>query len=157
MESKENCGARTNRGWYFLCGASFLLSAAAIVLAAVIGACPGGIETAAGSQVPMKCYWTEKAVILMSVLPALLSLIQMKVKEKNGRAALSAALFLSAVLIIILTTGAGIGVCAGEGMRCAAMALAVRIDMILLAISAGAQLIYALGKSGKPKRGFSSC
>lgn len=140
--------------WIVLSVLSLAASAAPLLVAVIIGACSAGIETAMGTTVPMKCHWTVQAVIIISILPVIVSILQLIMADKRGRRYLALVLFISAALIFLITTNAGIGICSTAGMTCGTMALGVRIAMVILAVLSIVQLVRAPGAKDKPKRRF---
>ena len=131
-----------------------LVSAAAILITMCTGPCTGKIETAAGGEVPMKCVWAAKAVIMVSVLPVCISVSQFFVKSGNTLRLTAVLLMICSIVIIIITSSAGIGVCEAEGMKCGKMAMLVRADMTALLIISFFEIFLAGRDSGKPKYGF---
>lgn len=140
--------------WIVLSALSLAAAVAALLITVIIGACSAGIETAMGTAVPMKCHWTARTVTMISILPVIVSILQFTMDDKRGRRCLALVLLISAVLIFLITTNAGIGICAAKGMACGTMALAVRIDMVILAVISIVQLVRAPAAKDKPKRRF---
>lgn len=143
-----------SREWAILSILALAVSAGLLIAVLLTGACSGSIETAAGSQVPMKCHWTFKAVCLSAWIPIILSLLQVFLKGKSGRRVSAAVLFVSALILFLLTTEVGIGICEAEGMACGRLALAVRLGTIVLAVLAVVQFARAEDKTKGPKRRF---
>ncbi|MCB6993583.1 DUF4418 family protein [bacterium 210820-DFI.6.37] len=142
------------RVWCLLGALAFVVSIASIMSAVFIGACSCGIETAAGSQVPMKCFWTERTVLFVSIIPAAIAACQIFIKEKTAGYISAISLLICSVVIILITCDKGIGVCDGEGMNCKIMAICVRLNMVFLAVISIIQLFYAGKRRNIPKRGF---
>lgn len=78
--------------------------------------CTGMLETAAGKQVHMKCYYTSVVLILLAVLLLVNAILCMVKREKVVSGIMAVAI--SVVVFLILNDSVGIGVCANPDMAC---------------------------------------
>lgn len=93
-----------------------MLGMAAVAL--LLGPCTGVIETEAGSTVPMKCHWTYLVIEIFGVAGAVIALLALLAKSKEGRRLSAAAVLVVFVAMLFALSPAGIGTCAAEGMKC---------------------------------------
>ncbi|MCI8319589.1 MAG: DUF4418 family protein [Dorea sp.] len=85
-------------------------------------ACKGLLKLADRSTIPMKCTYTEKAWAFIGVLILILAVENMLQNRLTGFAYIA----IGVSMIVITISGIGIGVCAKEGMACAATSLWMR-------------------------------
>lgn len=113
------------------------------------------IETAAGGTVPMKCHWTFIAtsfVAIIGIVTALLALID---STKEGRRTAAIATAVSTLVVILLTSPLGIGLCGNADMHCHQTALVVWIASGISLIAAIIQIAKADPNAATlPKRGL---
>ncbi len=88
--------------WYILCVVVILISLISFVINLATGACTGSIETAAGDQVPMKCYWTVKMVTYAMLIPALMSVTAIILRDHKASVACAVAVILISLFMLSL-------------------------------------------------------
>ena len=137
--------------WKLTAAAAMSCSAAAIAFAVVAGGCDGMIETTQGNQLPMKCHWTMIAAGLVSIIALVCSLMELFVHETAGRRALATVLGMNAVVLFLIPSAYGIGVCAMDGMSCHTMATGLKVISLCLLMTALVQLVRS-GKKDAPTR-----
>ncbi|WP_251230906.1 DUF4418 family protein [Adlercreutzia aquisgranensis] len=124
-----------------------LMVVAAVAAAVAVAAsfswalpCAGVLELANGNAVPMRCAWTQRAVVLLGAV-LVCAAIGAAVTGKGG----SWAVGLLAVAMIAVTfdTVAGIGVCKSE-MACWTMAAWVRGCAAVALVAAAASAVAPL-------------
>lgn len=130
-----------NRNWYGLCIAMIVISVAAFVIGLATGACTGSIETAAGAQVPMKCYWTIRITAFAMLIPAVMSAVNIVLKNRAASAAAAAAIILVSLLMLFIMSDMGIGICATAGMHCKITAGIMRAASVLMMVLAVIQVL----------------
>ena len=79
--------------------------------------CKATVPTASGGAVPMKCFWTARAVLGNGGMIAFAGLLLLFVKTPGVRLGAALAPF-SAGLLAVMTPHGLIGVCPGETMAC---------------------------------------
>jgi hypothetical protein len=89
----------------------------ALVPAVIFPVCKNGIETAHGTTVPMRCYWTGRAEIGVGVVLAICGLFLLLLRRAHTRAGVALAVPLIAALGIALPAGL-IGGCTMATMPC---------------------------------------
>ena len=108
-----------------------LSSVTAIIMAAIsliaffaIDACPM-IETAAGGSVPMKCHWAFTAESWIGLIGITTGLLCATAKTMEGRRIAALTTLVVAVIVIMILTPAGIGICAHDDSSCHGPAYAI--------------------------------
>ena len=134
-----------------------IIGVVAIVLGFLVGAVPHYIfpvcqyfgmliETAAGKQVPMKCYWTGNAEIALGAMIVITGLLLIVGKQKESRMLLGVVLGALGVMVALMPTYL-IGVCATLDHPCHAGTqpalillgvITIIVGMIAIATSRGA-------------------
>lgn len=95
--------------------------------------CEGMIETAKGMEVPMKCHWTDVALLYLAVATIVVGIANI---IKNSKSTLE-LIGMGALTIAITMNNVGIGVCKMEGMACHTMktfAIVIGVVFIVLGI-----------------------
>lgn len=95
--------------------------------------CEGMIETAKGMEVPMKCHWTDVALLYLAVATIVVGIANI---IKNSKSILE-LIGMGALAIAITMNTVGIGVCKMEGMACHTMktfAIVIGVVFIVLGI-----------------------
>lgn len=95
--------------------------------------CEGMIETAKGMEVPMKCHWTDVALLYLAVATIVVGIANI-IKDSKSTLELIGMGVLS---IAITMNNVGIGVCKMEGMACHTMktfAIVIGVVFIVLGI-----------------------
>lgn len=95
--------------------------------------CEGMIETAKGMEVPMKCHWTDVALLYLAVATIVVGIANI---IKNSKSILE-LIGMGALTIAITMNNVGIGVCKMEGMACHTMktfAIVIGVVFIVLGI-----------------------
>ena len=95
--------------------------------------CEGMIETAKGMEVPMKCHWTDVALLYLAVATIVVGIANI---IKNSKSTLE-LIGMGALIITITMNNVGIGVCKMEGMACHTMktfAIVIGVVFIVLGI-----------------------
>lgn len=95
--------------------------------------CEGMIETAKGMEVPMKCHWTDVALLYLAVATIVVGIANI---IKNSKSTLE-LIGMGALIITITMNTVGIGVCKMEGMACHTMktfAIVIGVVFIVLGI-----------------------
>jgi hypothetical protein len=97
-----------------------------VILAILIGVVPfffncehdgKALTLADGRQVPMKCYWTARASLVVAILVLALGLLLAFSRQQETRRALALLGAIAGVLVILLPTWL-IGVCQHPGASC---------------------------------------
>lgn len=95
--------------------------------------CEGMIETANGMEVPMKCHWTDVALLYLAVATIVVGIANI---IKNSKSTLE-LIGMGVLSIAITMNNVGIGVCKMEGMACHTMktfAIVIGVVFIVLGI-----------------------
>lgn len=95
--------------------------------------CEGMIETAKGMEVPMKCHWTDVALLYLAVATIVVGIANI---IKNSKSILE-LIGMGVLAIAITMNTVGIGVCKMEGMACHTMktfAIVIGVVFIVLGI-----------------------
>lgn len=95
--------------------------------------CDGMIETAKGMEVPMKCHWTDVALLYLAVATIVVGIANI---IKNSKSTLE-LIGMGVLSIAITMNNVGIGVCKMEGMACHTMktfAIVIGVVFIVLGI-----------------------
>lgn len=95
--------------------------------------CEGMIETAKGMEVPMKCHWTDVALLYLAVATIVVGIANI---IKNSKSTLE-LIGMGVLSIAITMNNVGIGVCKMEGMACHTMktfAIVIGVVFIVLGI-----------------------
>lgn len=95
--------------------------------------CEGMIETAKGMEVPMKCHWTDVALLYLAVETIVVGIANI---IKNSKSTLE-LIGMGVLAIAITMNNVGIGVCKMEGMACHTMktfAIVIGVVFIVLGI-----------------------
>lgn len=95
--------------------------------------CEGMIETAKGMEVPMKCHWTDVALLYLAVATIVVGIANI---IKNSKSTLE-LIGMGVLSIAITMNNVGIGVCKMEGMACHSMktfAIVIGVVFIVLGI-----------------------
>ena len=87
-----------------------------LVVKVIAPVCTGMVETAAGKQIPMRCYYTSVALVFLAVLLLVNAILCMVKKEKVVCGIMEIAI--SAVVFLVMNGSVGIGVCANPDMAC---------------------------------------
>lgn len=99
--------------------------------------CSGMLETAAGKQVHMKCYYTGVVAVLVAVLFLVNAAVCFATKQKISCGIMAVALAVCA--FIVLNDTMGIGVCANPDMACNVTApyikLCSTLELVIGAVS----------------------
>lgn len=99
--------------------------------------CTGMLETAAGKQVHMKCYYTSVAVVVLAVLLLVSAVVCFVTKQKVACGTMTVAI--AVCVFLILNDIMGIGICANTEMACNITAPYVKLgataELILGAVS----------------------
>ena len=98
---------------------------ALVVWAAVSGGCATQLELANGNSMPMKCFWTFKAVPFAGAIGVVSALLSLFAKTLEGRRFTAAVSAVAAIAAMLLPTSFAIGLCANAEMHCHATALGV--------------------------------
>ncbi len=85
----------------------------------------------------MKCHWTFVATSFVGIIGIVTSLLALIDSTKEGRRTAAIATAVSAIVIILLTSPLGIGLCGNADMHCHQTALVVWI-------ASGASLVIAI-------------
>lgn len=78
--------------------------------------CTGMVETAAGKQIHMKCFYTSQVLVLLGVLLLVNAIVFVVTKQKMACGIMAVAI--SAVTFLVLNDAMGIGVCMNPDMAC---------------------------------------
>ena len=130
------------RAWIILSVIGVAAMAAAVAVSVLMGGCTKLIETAAGGTVPMKCHWTFAATTLAGVVGVVTALLALAARTKESRRFAGIATVAVAAATVLLTTPAGIGLCANPDMSCHQTAL-------VLWVAAGIALVVGIVQAAK--------
>lgn len=106
------------RAWMLLAVVGVMAMAAVVAVSVLMGGCAKPVETAAGGTVPMKCHWTFVATTLVGAAGVVTALLALAGRTKEGRRFAGIATVAVAAATVLLTTPAGIGLCANPDMSC---------------------------------------
>ena len=120
--------------------------------AAISGGCTTQVELASGMTMPMKCFWTFKAVPFVGAIGIVSALLALTSNTREGRRFCAIVSALVAIVAMVLPTSAGIGLCANAEMHCHATALGVWVLGAIAIVLAIAQIAKADPEAAdKPK------
>lgn len=107
--------------------------------------CTGMLETAAGKQVHMKCYYTGVVAVLLAVLFLVNGAVCFATKQKISCGAMTVALAVYA--FIVLNDTMGIGICANPDMACNVTAPYIKLCATLELIAGAASVFLGMKES----------
>ena len=122
-----------------MAGIEAILAIFMILIVKVIApVCTGMLETTAGKQVHMKCYYTSVAIMILGVLLLVNAMICFVTNQTMACGMMTVAIGLCA--IVFLSDTMGIGICANPDMACNVTAPYVKLcgtlQIVVGAISA---------------------
>ena len=117
------------RAWMLLAVVGVMAMAAVVAVSVLMGGCAKPVETAAGGTVPMKCHWTFVATTLVGAAGVVTALLALAGRTKEAAT-------------VLLTTPAGIGLCANPDMSCHQTGL-------VLWVAAGIALVVGIVQAAK--------
>ena len=130
------------RAWMLLAVVGVMAMAAVVAVSVLMGGCAKPVETAAGGTVPMKCHWTFVATTLVGTAGVVTALLALAGRTKEGRRFAGIATVAVAAATVLLTTPAGIGLCANPDMSCHQPGL-------VLWVAAGIALVVGIVQAAK--------
>ena len=130
------------RAWMLLAVVGVMAMAAVVAVSVLMGGCAKPVETAAGGTVPMKCHWTFVATTLVGAAGVVTALLALAGRTKEGRRFAIIATVAVAAATVLLTTPAGIGLCANPDMSCHQTGL-------VLWVAAGIALVVGIVQAAK--------
>lgn len=130
------------RSWMLLAVVGVMAMAAVVAVSVLMGGCAKPVETAAGGTVPMKCHWTFVATTLVGAAGVVTALLALAGRTKEGRRFAGITTAAVAAATVLLTTPAGIGLCANPDMSCHQTAL-------VLWVAAGIALVVGIVQAAK--------
>ena len=130
------------RAWMLLAVVGVMAMAAVVAVSVLMGGCAKPVETAAGGTVPMKCHWTFVATTLVGAAGVVTALLALAGRTKEGRRFAGIATVAVAAATVLLTTPAGIGLCANPDMSCHQTGL-------VLWVAAGIALVVGIVQAAK--------
>ena len=137
--------------WKISAGLTLVLSLSMLLVALLMGACPGSIETAAGGSVPMKCHWTIRVCVMLSAASAIFSVIQFLLKEKTARLLSEISIVAFTVCQLLTSSSKIIGTCAKEGMQCRETVSVLRILWLVILVVELVTILFELRKQHPSK------
>lgn len=146
--------SKRDKVWLLLAALLVLAGLLLAVFAQWLGGCVGLIEKVGGGAVPMKCHWTMIAVKYLGLALAVLAFGQLFLRTKEARRYAAVTIMVVGLVTLILTTSAGIGICADVTMICHRTALALRLDLAVLLVLALIQFIRPLPREARPPKMF---
>lgn len=145
----------TDKTWRILCMVNAALFIGAIVISAALGGCDTLVETTSGSQMPMKCHWTYVATKYIAVIGVIASAAMSGFYDKYARRQVSAINLVTIIIMALLTTPLGIGLCAKSDMHCHTTQIALLADLTVILVISIFMIVKAEYKDGsieKPKQ-----
>lgn len=130
------------RAWMLLAVVGVMAMAAVVAVSVLMGGCAKPVETAAGGTVPMKCHWTFVATTLVGAAGVVTALLALAGRRRRGRRFAGIATVAVAAATVLLTTPAGIGLCANPDMSCHQTGL-------VLWVAAGIALVVGIVQAAK--------
>lgn len=130
------------RAWMLLAVVGVMAMAAVVAVSVLMGGCAKPVETAAGGTVPMKCHWTFVATTLVGAAGVVTALLALAGRTKEWRRFAGIATVAVAAATVLLTTPAGIGLCANPDMSCHQTGL-------VLWVAAGIALVVGIVQAAK--------
>lgn len=130
------------RAWMLLAVVGVMAMAAVVAVSVLMGGCAKPVETAAGGTVPMKCHWTFVATTLVGAAGVVTALLALAGRTKEGGRFAGIATVAVAAATVLLTTPAGIGLCANPDMSCHQTGL-------VLWVAAGIALVVGIVQAAK--------
>lgn len=130
------------RAWMLLAVVGVMAMAAVVAVSVLMGGCAKPVETAAGGTVPMKCHWTFVATTLVGAAGVVTALLALAGRTKEGCRFAGIATVAVAAATVLLTTPAGIGLCANPDMSCHQTGL-------VLWVAAGIALVVGIVQAAK--------
>lgn len=108
----------TKRSWMIVSALVVVGMAILVGVSVFMGGCSNVIETATGATVPMKCHWTFVATAFTGTIGVITALLALISSTKEGRRNAAVATLAAGAATVLLTTPAGIGLCANTDMHC---------------------------------------
>lgn len=127
----------SKKAWMVLSALELVGMLVVIGASTLMGGCTKTIATAMGGEVPMKCHWTFIATTFVGVLGVVTTLLALVNSTKEGRRTAALATAVTAIVILLLPSPLGIGLCGDTSMHCHQTALYVWI-------AAGVSLVIAI-------------
>ena len=115
----------SNTAWKVISAVEVVALAALTIWAAVSGGCTTQVELASGAGMPMKCFWTFKAVPVVGAVGVVSALLALFAKTREGRRFCSVVTACAAIAAMLVPTSLVIGLCANPEMHCHTTALGV--------------------------------
>lgn len=131
-----------NTAWKILSAIPLVCLAIGIAISIALGGCTTMIECTSGF-VPMKCHWTFTATPYMLAIGAITSLGALTAKTKEGRRMAALGTLAACAAGVLVSSPAGIGICAKAGMTCHFTAYVVWAACVIAGIAAIVQLAKA--------------
>ena len=117
-----------------------------LIVKVIAPVCTGMLETVAGKQVHMKCFYTATAITILGVLLLVTAIVGLVTKQSVACGLITVAIGLCA--IVFLSDTMGIGVCANPDMACNVTAPYVKL-CATLQIVVGAIATFLSTKKAK--------
>lgn len=138
--------------WKALCAIEAILFAAMCGVA-IFGGCDGVVELASGSATPMKCHWTFVAEAFVAPAGIVAALLACFARTLEGRRIAAVMALAVLVVVALLPSPVGIGICPSAEMGCK---LSAAITWVLAAAASIVALVLCLkadpDQAQKPKR-----
>ena len=131
------------QAWMILSALALVGMIAVVGASTLMGGCTSTIETAAGGTVPMKCHWTFIATKFIGIIGIVSCILALANSTKEGRRTAAVVTAVTALVIILVTSPVGIGLCANADMHCHQTALVVWIASGVSLVAAAVQAIKA--------------
>ena len=114
-----------SNAWKIVSAIEVVALLALTIWAAVSGGCTTQVELASGNSMPMKCFWTFRAVPFVGAVGTVAALLALFAKTLEGRRFSAIVAAVAAIVTMLLPTSFGIGLCANAEMHCHTTALGV--------------------------------
>lgn len=125
------------KAWTVLAALGIVCMLVVVGTSTFMGGCAKTIETAMGGEVPMKCHWTFIATTFVGIIGIVTTLLSLVASTREARRTAALATAVTAIVILLLPSPLGIGLCGDTSMHCHQTALYVWI-------AAGASLLIAV-------------
>lgn len=98
--------------------AALVIALGLLVVPKVVPPCTDLVTTAAGGQMPMRCFYTFRAQTLFALASVAAALGLFLVGGRDGRKALGGMLVVLGIMMLLLPVSGVIGLCRMDGMPC---------------------------------------
>lgn len=128
--------------WNAISLAAIIALLAAVALAFLLGPCPGVIDCGT-KTVPMKCFWTFKAITVIGLTAVIAALCPLFTQSKAARRVAAVSAIATEAAALFIASPLGIGLCASADMTCRGNIIPIIACFLIAMVCAVIQLIRA--------------